>query len=105
MASKAKRYTKEEKEEVLAFVAEKNSSTGRGGVAAAAREFKISQLTIASWVKKANGLNTTLSPKKLNTTADKLRRLAEISEIIDAKKAELDQLQAEFNKLKEETSL
>jgi len=105
MASKAKRYTKEEKETVLAFVAEKNSSTGRGGVAAAAREFKISQLTIASWVKKSGGFNSSLAPKKLNTTADKLRRLAEISEIIDAKKLELTQLESEFNNLKEETSL
>ena len=104
MAERAKRYTDEEKAKVLAFVEANNSPTGRGGVAAAHREFGISQLTIAAWVRKANGV-TTPAKAKLVTTADKLRRLAEISEVLETKKEELSQLEAEFNRLKEETSL
>lgn len=50
-ASKGRRYTADEKAEVLAFAA----ALGRGGQGAAAKKFKISPLTISSWRKAAGG--------------------------------------------------
>jgi len=56
MASKAaskrgKRYTAEEKKQILDFVADVNSKKKRGGQKAAAEKFGISPLTIANWLK------------------------------------------------------
>lgn len=56
MASKAaskrgKRYTAEEKQQILNFVADVNSKKKRGGQKAAAEKFGISPLTVANWLK------------------------------------------------------
>lgn len=53
-ASKGKRYTPEEKAQILAFV----EAQGRGGASAAAKKFNVSPLTISSW-RKAVGTGTT----------------------------------------------
>ncbi|HVJ44762.1 MAG TPA: HAD-IB family phosphatase, partial [Luteolibacter sp.] len=49
--SKGKRYSAEEKGDIVAFVEKHNAENGRGGQSAAAKKFGISQLTIASWLK------------------------------------------------------
>lgn len=48
-ASKGKRYSDQEKSEILAFV----EAQGRGGASAAAKRFNVSPLTISSWRKAA----------------------------------------------------
>ena len=53
-STKGKRYTAEEKAEVLAFA----EAQGRGGQGAAAKKFKISPLTISTWKKAAGGTDT-----------------------------------------------
>lgn len=52
-AKKGKRYTEQEKSEILAFVAEVNKKNKRGGQKAASEKFGISPLTISSWLKKS----------------------------------------------------
>jgi hypothetical protein len=49
--SKGKRYSAEEKQAVVDFVNKYNAEKGRGGQAAASKEFSISQLSIAGWLK------------------------------------------------------
>lgn len=49
-----KRYSNEEKAEIVQFVEAFNAQNGRGGQTAAVRKFGISQLSLAAWLK-ANG--------------------------------------------------
>ena len=73
-ASKGKRYTPEEKAQILAFV----EAQGRGGASAAAKKFNVSPLTISSW-RKAAGTGSTRA-KASSTAIDKddvLRALAQ----------------------------
>lgn len=46
------RYTTEEKMAVLDYVAEVNAAKGRGGMTAAAKKFKVTPLTVSSWIRK-----------------------------------------------------
>lgn len=48
---KRKRYTAAEKQEIIDFVKNHNKSEGRGGQTAASKKFKVSQLSIANWLK------------------------------------------------------
>ncbi|HCI91401.1 MAG TPA: hypothetical protein DHV60_02465 [Verrucomicrobiales bacterium] len=103
---RGKRYTTAQKSEVLAYVKEVNADMGRGGAAAASRKFGISQITIGQWilknsapVQKTNSDNS--GPKPSNTGfAAKLRRLADIHDLISEKKAELVSLEKEYARLK-----
>ena len=53
VATKGKRYSSEEKQDIVDFVHSFNSENGRGGQSAASKKFGISQLTVASWLKNA----------------------------------------------------
>lgn len=48
-----KRYSDEQKREVLAFLSAVNTKKGRGGLSAASKKYRISPLTITSWIKKS----------------------------------------------------
>ncbi|MES2981096.1 MAG: hypothetical protein V4727_02190 [Verrucomicrobiota bacterium] len=52
---RGKRYSAEEKSKIVAFVTEHNAKNKRGGQLTAAKKFGISQITIASWLKKSGG--------------------------------------------------
>jgi DNA invertase Pin-like site-specific DNA recombinase len=45
------RYTDAQKQEVVDFVAQYNSANGRGGQSAASSKFKVTPLTISTWIK------------------------------------------------------
>ena len=45
------RYSDVQKKEVVDYVAQYNSANGRGGQSAAAAKFKVTPLTIATWIK------------------------------------------------------
>lgn len=47
------RYSDAQKNEIVNFVAQYNSTNGRGGQAAAAKKFKVTPLTISGWLKGA----------------------------------------------------
>ena len=46
------RYTAEQKQKVVDFVAAYNSANGRGGQSQAAKKFNLSVITVSTWLKK-----------------------------------------------------
>ena len=101
--TKGKRYTAEEKQEVMDYVASVDGDNGRGGVAAAARKFGITPLTITAWKKRANGGSATSVAKgNRGATAQSriLHRLGEILDHVAVKESEIDALKKEYSKLK-----
>lgn len=104
-ASKGKRYTAAEKQQVVDFVNQHNAANGRGGATAASKKYGVSQLTVASWLKSSGGDSIRNGRKGGRTTASGGRSsvLAELSKldgVIAAKRKELDALEAQFQKLK-----
>ena len=49
------RYTDAQKQEIVDFVAKYNADNGRGGQSAASKKYKVTQLTIAGWIKSLGG--------------------------------------------------
>lgn len=108
-----RRYTPEEKQEVLNFIAERKTQNKRGAQKEAAERFGISTVTISSWMKATKvkrgrkpGTRNTAAPKALPLAeaqpAD-LRRLAAVLEEIaelEAQTAKLETLRAEAAELK-----
>lgn len=97
--SRGKRYTKDEKAEILIFVDKHNAEKGRGGAAAASRQFKVSQLTIGNWLKEAGSP----SPRRKNQSGDitkVLKRLGEIHKKMAKVEEELGSLRKEYAVLK-----
>ncbi|MCW1913079.1 hypothetical protein OJ996_05820 [Luteolibacter sp. GHJ8] len=103
-ASKGKRYSTEEKQQVVDFVNQHNAANGRGGAAAASKKFGVSQLTVASWLKNSGGASVGKGHKgKAVGAGSRTGVLAELSKldgVIAAKRKELDALEARFQKLK-----
>ncbi|BCU79717.1 hypothetical protein [Luteolibacter sp. LG18] len=106
---KGKRYTAEEKQQIVDFVREANGDKGRGGVAAAVKKFGVSALTVASWVKAEGGVAS--KPGKAGKAAAKggdgarsklLGQLASLDHEIAARRKELTALEAKFQKLKQQ---
>jgi transposase-like protein len=71
-AKKGKRYSAEEKAEILAFV----DSQGRGGQSAAAAKYKVSPLTIGNWRKEAGKGSKAKGAAPAVNRDDVLRELA-----------------------------
>lgn len=103
-STKGKRYSAEEKQEIVDFVNNHNAANGRGGVTAAVKKFGASQLSIAAWVK-SGGSEVGNGRKGGKATAagnrsSVLAELAKLDGVIAAKRKELDALEARFQKLK-----
>ena len=97
--SRGKRYSNTEKAEILTFVDKHNAEKGRGGAAAASREYKVSQLTIGNWLKEAGSP----SPRRKTKTGDiskVLKRLGDIHKKMAAVEEELGTLRKEYAALK-----
>ena len=108
-----RRYTPEEKQSVLDFIAERKTQNNRGAQKEAAERFGISTVTISSWMKASKAKRGS-KPGTKNTTAPKtqplaaaqpadLRRLAAVLEEIadlEAQTAKLDTLRTEAEELK-----
>lgn len=93
--TRGKRYSVDEKAEILSFVEEVNANKGRGGVSAASKKFGVSQLTVSSWLKKSGAPSAGRGGFGGN-----LRRLADIHDEIAVTKKKLASLEKEFSKLK-----
>ncbi len=116
----AARYSEEEKQKVVDFVVEYDRENGRGGQAAAKKEFGINPISIKKWLVEAghetpskrkrkasrktgrrkNGstavaARSAASPVKGGSTTMVLQRMAKIQE-------EIDGLQVEFEQLKQQ---
>lgn len=98
-AAKGKRYTDAEKKEIVTYVEKINSEKGRGGQSAAAKKFGISQLTISSWLKVANGGSVSMKGARggMNT---KLSTLLTLGNEIEKAEKELNKMKAKFNSIK-----
>ena len=114
-ASKGRRYTEQEKAEILAFVDQVNAEKGRGGQSAASKKYKISPLTISSWLRGGPG-----APAAAKTAAPsrgrgrqaaaggsaggsidkKLAKLQTLHGQIARAEKELSKLRAQFDSLK-----
>jgi hypothetical protein len=104
-APKGKRYTAQERQQVVDFVNQHNEANGRGGATAASKKFGVSQLTVASWLKSGGGDSVRNGRKgaKMAASGSRSSVLAELSKldgVIAAKRKELDVLEARFQKLK-----
>ncbi len=104
-STKGKRYSDQEKQQVIEFVSQHNAANGRGGATAASKKFGVSQLTVASWLKSVGGNEVGNGRKggKTVTTSSRagvLAELAKLDGVIAAKRKELDALEARFQKLK-----
>ena len=113
---RGKRYTPAEKQNIVSFVEEYNSTNGRGGQSAASKKFGISQLTISSWLKAAGGAATPATaaatpakrgrkPGKVAATTKgsmnaKLNELLSIGNEIETPEKALEGLKAKFNSIK-----
>jgi transposase-like protein len=105
-STKGKRYTAEEKQQIVDFVNKHNAANGRGGATAASKKFGVSQLTVGSWLKSVGDVSEGKGRKAGKAAAASVGRgsvLAELSKldgVIAAKRKELDALEARFQKLK-----
>lgn len=61
--TKGKRYSDEEKKEVLDFITEYNAKNGRGGQTKAAEKYGVTQITIANWIKSGGKSKVPKAPK------------------------------------------
>ena len=92
---KGRRYTVEERAEVIRHVEEHNQTHGRGGMASAARRFGITPLTISNW------LNRRSAPvSNSNSIEDVLTEIGEVNREIVAKEEELRVLKRRYAQLK-----
>jgi hypothetical protein len=78
---KSLRYTDAQKKEVVDFVNGYNTANGRGGLSKATDKFKISQITIATWLKKSG------APAKAPVKAAQAPKAAPAAKVVQAPKA------------------
>ena len=98
---KGRRYTEAEKKKVLNVVQQVNRTKGRGGIAAAAKQFGVSALTISNWLRTDTPLTLSIrGAGKGKGAASILRRLADLHEEIEKRENELLDLRKQFQKLK-----
>jgi transposase-like protein len=107
-SKKGRRYSAEEKQEVVDFVNSWNSAKGRGGQSQAAKKFKLSVLTVSSWLKGAGVAKTKVAAKAVAPAkaavvpaglASKVSSLLQIGDQIRKAESELQQLRAKYDAL------
>jgi len=103
-AAKGRRYTTKEKAEIIAFVDKVNSEKGRGGQSAASKKYKISPLTISSWIRSGIGGGSVGVSSGAGSVAGpigkKLSKLQALHDQIARAEKELGKLKSQFNSLK-----
>lgn len=102
-SAKGRRYTAKEKADIIAYVDQVNEQKGRGGQSAASKKFKISPLTISSWIRSgAGGGSTTVGAgaSVAGPIGKKLSKLSALHDQIARAEKELARLRAQFNTLK-----
>jgi transposase-like protein len=102
-SAKGRRYSAKEKAEIVAFVDKVNADKGRGGQSAASKKFKISPLTIASWIRAGIGggeAAATPAASAAGPIGKKLSKLQALHDQIARTEKELSKMKAQFNALK-----
>jgi hypothetical protein len=104
----AKRYTEEEKKEILDFIDKFNQENGRGGQTAAIKKYKATAISIGNWrrgsAKKANVAvkAAKVAKKKFRNPTKLIERLHEVTKEIDKAESILKKLNTEANELRKE---
>ena len=96
---KAKRYTAEQKKEILDFI----EGYGRGGQSAAVEKFGVTAATISAWKKKANGGSSSPRKSSAPSSSDSDAALATINQLhgkLKDARAALAELESEFEAAK-----
>lgn len=103
-SAKGRRYSAKEKAEIVAFVDKVNADRGRGGQSAASKKFKISPLTISSWIRAGvtgGGVAVVASGAAVaGPIGKKLSKLQALHDQIARTERELAKMKAQFNALK-----
>lgn len=100
-SAKGRRYTQEEKENILAFVEKVNAEKGRGGQSAASKKFKISPLTISSWIRDGLGNPAVAAGAAVGgPMGRKLAKLQTLHDQISKTEKDLAKMKAQFESLK-----
>ena len=105
-SAKGRRYSAKEKAEIVAFVDKVNADRGRGGQSAASKKFKISPLTISSWIRAGvtggGGGATVVAAggSVAGPIGKKLSKLQALHDQIARTERELSKMKAQFNALK-----
>lgn len=100
-AKKARRYTRTQKAEILAYVDEFNAENGRGGLRAASRKFGVSPLSISNWSKNAGAVSGDPSSAKGKGKLVRLaRQVLALAEEMEALEGKLERKRARFDELK-----
>lgn len=100
---KGRRYSRQEKMDVINFVDRINEELGRGGISRASREFGISQLTISKWIRDQGEPVPGRRRARGRTRADvpaNLERLSVIMKQINELEDKLGDLHEEYDTLK-----
>jgi transposase-like protein len=102
---KRKRYSAAKKQEIIDFVKDYNNTKGRGGQAAASKQFKVSQLSISNWLKGGGASKKKASKKKgrspessgaKGSVASVLKRMTVIQEKIATLSGEYEALKKQL---------
>ncbi|MCW1883681.1 hypothetical protein OKA04_03010 [Luteolibacter flavescens] len=102
-ASKGRRYSQKEKAEILAFVNKVNEEKGRGGQMAATKKYKLSPLTIASWIRSGvseEGETPIVAAHNAGPIGKKLAELQSLHVQIAKAEKELARMKTQFTALK-----
>lgn len=101
-AAKGRRYTNKEKADIIAYVDKVNADKGRGGQSAASKKYKISPLTISSWIRAGVGAGAAVASggKVAGPIGKKLSQLQMLHDQIARTEKELAKMKAQFNALK-----
>jgi transposase-like protein len=100
-AAKGRRYSAEDRREVLAFVYEVDAARGRGGITAAAQKFGITSLTISSWKTKDGVLPpATLGSEDTVNQIETLKRMLQLAEEIGQLEKRISALRENFKRLR-----
>ncbi|MEK7952249.1 hypothetical protein [Luteolibacter soli] len=100
---RGRRYTLQEKAEVLDFVDRYNAENGRGGQTAATKKFQLSPLSISSWRKLAIRNGSISSYRPASGALPVGRALAQMQELHDRiveQERTVVRLKAQFDALK-----
>ena len=102
------RYSADFKREVVDFVNSHNAANGRGGQSAASRKFKVSILTVSSWLKKGGAKvkpgRKAASAKATTGKGDaglaaKVKSLIQLGAEVRKAEANVEQLRAKYDAL------
>ena len=92
-----KRYTEEQKNEILSFIDKFNADQGRGGQTAAIKKFGVTAVTLSNWNKK-----TGKKASKGAKTAKKTRNPSKLWDRLNTVKAEIAKAEKALSKLNRE---